>query len=118
VHDYQLEELGPRAFEQLVVAVARKTIGPGLQVYGAGPDGGRDATYGGPIDWSSSPINWSNTDGGPGWDGYTVVEAKQCEHPSNSDPAKTSCGSKSSSETNSTPGWRRTARAADSPTTC
>lgn len=71
-----------------MVAIARKTIGPGLQVYGAGPDGGREATYDGPIDWSSSPIDWSNTDGGLGWDGYTVVQAEQCEHPSNSDPAK------------------------------
>ena len=31
MHDYQLEELGPRAFEQLAVAVARKTIGGQLK---------------------------------------------------------------------------------------
>jgi hypothetical protein len=77
VHDYQLEELGPRAFEQLAVALARKAIGSGLQVYGSGPDGGREATYDGPIDWSSSPNKWCNTYGGPGWNGYTVVQAKQ-----------------------------------------
>jgi hypothetical protein len=54
MHDYQLEELGPRSFEQLAVALARKVIGPGLQVYGSGPDGGREATFASRIDWSAS----------------------------------------------------------------
>ena len=79
MHDYHLEELGPRAFEQLAVALARTVTGPGLQVYGAGRDGGREAIYDGRIDWSAN-------DGGPRWDGYTVVQAKQCEHPSSTDP--------------------------------
>lgn len=75
MHDYHLEELGPRAFEQLAVALARTVTGPALQVYGSGRDGGREATYDGPIDWS-------RTGGGLTWTGYTVVQAKQCEHPS------------------------------------
>jgi energy-coupling factor transporter ATP-binding protein EcfA2 len=81
VHDYQLEELGPRAFEQLAVALARTVTGPGLKVYGSGPDGGREATYDGPIDWSAAG-------GGPTWTGYTVVQAKHCEHPSDTDPQR------------------------------
>ncbi|WP_373203191.1 hypothetical protein [Mycobacterium marinum] len=70
VHDYQLEELSPRSFEQLVVALARKVIGPGLQVYGSRPDGGREATFDGRIDWAV------NGDDAAAWDGYTVVQAK------------------------------------------
>lgn len=52
MHDYQLEELSPRSFEQLAVVLALKVIGPGLQVYGSGPDGGREATFDGRIDWA------------------------------------------------------------------
>lgn len=80
MHDYALEELGPRAFEQLSVALTRTVAGPGLRVYCAGPDGGREATYDG-------RISWSKHDDGPAWDGYTVVQAKQCEHPSPDNPA-------------------------------
>ena len=75
MHDYQLEELGPRAFEQLTVALARTVAGPALQVYGSGRDGGREATFHGPIDWSSTGPELT-------WTGYTVVQAKQNEHPS------------------------------------
>src|ERR1700677_794963 len=76
MHDYQLEEISPRSFEQLAVALALKVTGPGLQVYGSGPDGGREATFDGRIDWAASG------DEGAVWNGYTVVQAKQCEHPS------------------------------------
>lgn len=70
--DYALEELSPRAFEQLSVALAKPIIGPGIEIYGSGSDGGREATFDGPIDWSAS--------GGARWDGYTVIQAKQREH--------------------------------------
>ncbi|MGH8546031.1 MAG: NACHT domain-containing protein, partial [Gammaproteobacteria bacterium] len=70
--DYHLEELGPRAFEQLTAALASAIFGPGVEVYGSGRDGGREATFKGCIDWSNS--------GGPTWDGYTVIQAKQREH--------------------------------------
>ena len=75
-HDYPLEELGPRAFEQLAVALCLKVLGPGVEAFGSGPDGGREATYAG-------PVNWSATTGlGDGsWDGYVVIQAKQREHP-------------------------------------
>jgi hypothetical protein len=74
VPDYDLTRLGTRAFEQMVVALARKDIGAGVQVFGDGPDGGREATYEGTINWSAT------SDGlAPGpdvWTGYTVLQAK------------------------------------------
>ncbi|VBA61508.1 NACHT domain-containing protein [Mycobacterium attenuatum] len=71
--DFALEELGPRAFEQLTVALAMSLVGKGIEVYGSGKDGGREATFDGRIQWSKS-------DGGTAWEGYTVIQAKQREH--------------------------------------
>jgi hypothetical protein len=79
VHDYQLEELSPRGFEQLTVTLVRKVVGPGLAVYGSGPDGGREAAFTGRIDWAASG------DDDQAWTGYTVVQAKQRERPSDTD---------------------------------
>jgi hypothetical protein len=75
-HDYPLEELGPRAFEQLAVALCLKVLGPGVEAFGSGPDGGREATYEGPVNWSATTGFGSGS-----WDGYVVVQAKQREHP-------------------------------------
>jgi len=75
-HDYPLEELGPRAFEQLAVALSLKVLGPGMEVFGSGPDGGREATYEGPVNWSATTGLGSGS-----WDGYVVIQAKQREHP-------------------------------------
>ena len=77
--DVTYEQLSPAAFEQLAVALAESVIGAGMEVYGPGPDGGREATYDGPIRWSATG------DEGDTWRGYTVVQAKQCQNPS--DPA-------------------------------
>ena len=38
--DYALEEPAPRAFEQLS-CLGKATIGPGIEIYGSGSDGGR-----------------------------------------------------------------------------
>ncbi len=54
MQDYPLEELGPRAFEQLIVALSLKVLGPGMQAFGSGKDGGREATYEGPVNWSAT----------------------------------------------------------------
>ncbi|WP_337824693.1 NACHT domain-containing protein [Amycolatopsis sp. A1MSW2902] len=70
-HDYHLEELGPRAFEQLAATLAHAAFGPGLDVYGSGRDGGREATFHGRISWDGGMTTW---------EGYTVVQAKQREH--------------------------------------
>lgn len=75
--DFPLEELSPRAFEQLVVGLSLKVLGPGVESFGSGPDGGREATFRGRVDWSNTDLKDSGA-----WNGYTVVQAKQAEHPS------------------------------------
>lgn len=76
MHDYPLEELGPRAFEQLAVALSLNVLGPGVEAFGSGPDGGREATYTGLVEWSSASGHSSEA-----WDGYVVIQAKQRESP-------------------------------------
>jgi hypothetical protein len=80
VHDYPLEELGPRVFEQLAVALSLKVLGPGVEAFGAGADGGREATYDGPVNWSAT----SGLGSGGSWNGYVVIQAKQREFPAGS----------------------------------
>ncbi|WP_199039984.1 NACHT domain-containing protein [Glycomyces salinus] len=75
--DFCLEELGPRAFEQLTMALAMAEFGPGVQVYGSGKDGGREGTFDGTINWARTSEGSQDS-----WNGYTVIQAKQCEHPS------------------------------------
>jgi energy-coupling factor transporter ATP-binding protein EcfA2 len=77
--DFAYEQLSPELFEQLAVAVAESVIGAGMEVYGRGPDGGREATFTGKINWSAT------TDDDGAWNGYAVVQAKQCQSLS-SDP--------------------------------
>lgn len=72
--DYDLSRLGSRAFEQMVTALSRTEIGSGVQVFGDGPDGGREATFEGRINWSATAAGGDHaTDG---WDGFTVFQAK------------------------------------------
>ena len=73
--DYPLEELSPRSFEQLTVALTSEVVGSGVEAFGAGPDGGREATYDGPIEWSAT-----TGFGEDSWNGYVVIQAKQREH--------------------------------------
>ncbi|MFM9379456.1 NACHT domain-containing protein [Gordonia sp. VNK21] len=77
--DWAFEELGTRAFEQLSVALAVALLGPGVEVYGSGTDGGREATYTGAIEWPAVAGGAVGPD--EAWTGYTVVQAKQCERP-------------------------------------
>lgn len=72
--DYDLSRLGSRAFEQMVVALGRLELGPGIQVFGDGSDGGREATFDGTINWSATAIGV--TDGADIWNGYTVLQSK------------------------------------------
>ncbi|MEU8001504.1 hypothetical protein AB0B66_10125 [Catellatospora sp. NPDC049111] len=72
--DYDLSRLGTRAFEQMVVALARKEIGPGVRVFGDGPDGGREATFDGTINWSATSQGVSTS--ADSWVGYTVLQSK------------------------------------------
>lgn len=58
----------PDSFEQFIRALSLKVIGPGVTVFGNGPDGGREATFQGKINFPFPP---STT-----WDGYGVLQAK------------------------------------------
>ncbi|TMS50907.1 NACHT domain-containing NTPase [Mycobacterium sp. DBP42] len=81
-NDFAYEQLSPRAFEQLGVAITEKVIGVGLEVFGPGRDGGREATWNGPIRWAVTGVDDSST-----WRGYTVIQVKHCQNPTD-DPAK------------------------------
>lgn len=63
---YDLTRLGSSRFEHLVQALALDHLGHGVQVFGAGPDGGREAVFHGEV----------NMDGKGGWNGYGVIQAK------------------------------------------
>lgn len=69
--NYNLQQLGPTGFQDLGAALAVATFGAGVQVMGAGRDGGRDLYYKGQLVWTKS-------DGqlGEVWDGYTVFQVK------------------------------------------
>ncbi len=65
--DYDLNGLNPRDFEHLVQALALKAIAGGVTPFGDGPDGGREATYDGKMNYPSTADPW---------DGYLVIQAK------------------------------------------
>lgn len=56
-----------KSFEQFVQALAAHVLGPGIVVFGSGPDGGREATFEGVIGY---PFETDQ------WDGYGVIQAK------------------------------------------
>lgn len=64
---YDLDRLGPQAFEQLVQALAKDVIGSGSITFGSGPDGGREATFSGKSPYPSQDEQW---------DGQWVIQAK------------------------------------------
>ena len=62
-----LTKLGTKGFEQLCQALAVCALGPGIEVFGAGPDGGREASFDGRLRYPSLDEPW---------DGYGVLQAK------------------------------------------
>ncbi|WP_295388905.1 hypothetical protein [uncultured Thiodictyon sp.] len=70
--DYDLTRLSTRSFEQLVQALAVAVLGPGVNVFGDGPDGGREATFDGPVPFPNAAAPW---------DGYGVIQAKFRQRP-------------------------------------
>jgi len=70
--DFDLSRLGPREFENLVQTLSIAEFGPGITIFGPGPDGGREATFEGPIGVIKEHP----------WGGYGVFQAKYCENPS------------------------------------
>lgn len=65
---YAYEDLGEGQFEQLVVQMARKLLGPGVQSFAAGVDGGRDGRFEGTADGFPSRSD--------PWTGITIIQAK------------------------------------------
>ena len=70
--DYHLNGIDPRAFEQIVQAIAKKEIANGVTPFGDGPDGGREATFSGKMNYPSAAAPW---------DGYLVIQSKFKLHP-------------------------------------
>jgi hypothetical protein len=58
----------PNSFEQFIRALALKVLGPGVTLFGNGPDGGREATFQGTLNFPFPPSDI--------WDGYGVIQAK------------------------------------------
>ncbi|KOX06665.1 hypothetical protein ADK66_22355 [Micromonospora sp. NRRL B-16802] len=61
---YDLSRLDERRFEELCRALAVHVLGPAIQAFGAGPDGGREATFDGRVSYRAD------------WNGYGVLQAK------------------------------------------
>ncbi len=70
--DYDLRGLSTLSFENLIQALAVKFLGAGTVVFGDGPDGGREATFEGRMDYPSQADPW---------DGYCVIQAKFRQRP-------------------------------------
>jgi hypothetical protein len=63
----EFNHFSPQAFERMVQALCVHVLGPGVIIFGAGADGGREATFEGELPFHSSVDRWK---------GYTVVQAK------------------------------------------
>jgi hypothetical protein len=68
--DYSFESIDAKIFEHLAVALGQVHIARGLRPFGPGPDGGREATFEGRMDYPA---------GAAPWDGYLVVQCKRKE---------------------------------------
>jgi hypothetical protein len=56
---YVFDRFSPQSFERLVQALSAAEFGPGLQVFGPGPDGGREATFDGETNIHADGKQWS-----------------------------------------------------------
>lgn len=65
---YDLDALGSQKFEELSQTLAKKIIADGAVIYGAGPDGGREATF------SGKSNNYPSKN--ECWDGKWIIQAK------------------------------------------
>ncbi|MFY1596566.1 NACHT domain-containing protein [Micromonospora sp. WMMD737] len=58
---YNLNSLGSTEFERLVQALLKSIIGPGTTTFGAGRDGGREATFTGEAAYPSDAERWQGS---------------------------------------------------------
>lgn len=70
--DFNFRNFSARSFERFAQAMAMHVLGPGVLVFGDGPDGAREATYEGILAYPSAAEHWS---------GYTVMQAKFLQVP-------------------------------------
>nr|GID89547.1 hypothetical protein Ade03nite_84710 [Actinoplanes derwentensis] len=66
---YDLDALGEMEFEDLAQALSIHVLGPGVQVFGDGPDGGREAAFEG-------TVTFPEPDPAGPWRGYGVIQAE------------------------------------------
>ncbi|MEU2598755.1 hypothetical protein ABZ669_16265 [Streptomyces hirsutus] len=72
--DYDLTRLGSREFEHLTQALAIQILGPAVQTFGDGPDGGREAEFHGELTYPLPDPE------GP-WNGHGILQAKFLQRP-------------------------------------
>lgn len=65
---YELDRFSPQSFERFAQSLALARLGPGTQIYGAGRDGAREATFEG--------VCTPTVDKQKTWNGYVVLQAK------------------------------------------
>jgi hypothetical protein len=63
----EFRNFSSQSFERLIQALSVHILGPGTIVFGAGPDGGREASFEGSVPFPSQQDCWN---------GYIVVQAK------------------------------------------
>ncbi len=97
--NYKLSGLSPGSFEHLIQSLFLKVVGPGGIIFGAGPDGGREATYEGKMTYPSPSEPWNgylvlqakflqNSLGGPKKDGEWVLDQLRAEVAKFKDPKR------------------------------
>ena len=82
---HQLQLLSPGAFQSMAAALAIAEFGPGIQVMGAGKDGGRDLYFEGTLKFGSADDSSAET-----FTGYTVFQVKHHEKISDSETTNAS----------------------------
>ncbi|CAI9418215.1 hypothetical protein HIDPHFAB_03213 [Nocardioides sp. T2.26MG-1] len=82
---HQLQLLSPGAFQSMAAALAIAQFGSGVQVMGAGKDGGRDLYFEGSLTFGSADGSTSET-----LTGYTVFQVKHHDKVSDSETANAS----------------------------
>ncbi|NJR80017.1 NACHT domain-containing protein [Sphingomonas corticis] len=65
--DLSFAAFNPRSFEQFAQALAAEVLGPGIMVFGDGPDGGREASHTGTLPYPNDVERWR---------GHVVMQAK------------------------------------------
>ncbi|MFS8048777.1 NACHT domain-containing protein [Rhizobium sp. BR 314] len=68
---YNFSGFSAQSFERLIQALVAKKFGAATQVFGAGPDGAREAAFEGKLEINPQQI----------WEGYVVVQAKYQQFP-------------------------------------